>query len=246
MCSFKVTAIVPAAGKGVRFGGTVKKPFAKLNGKALLWYCLKTLQSSPLIKDIVLVVDGSVLKKTESFVKRHAVKKVKYIVRGGGTRTESVRNGLRRVEESSSLVMIHDGVRPFVNREMVRKTVIAASKFKASVLAVPVQSTIKVSDSASFIKYTPQRKNLWEAQTPQVFDKKLLEKAYKKVKNAFETREVKLVVAEKFFWKRKPVEDLLTNSLIHALDSINWFCGEPQSVSAQAVYGEGKNPNILS
>ena len=177
----KVTAIVPAAGKGIRFG-KIRKPFAKLNQKPILSYVLKTLQASPLINDIVLVIDGSLLKRADRFVSRYGIKKVKYIIRGGRTRSESVKNGLRCVDKSTSLVMIHDGVRPFINKEIIRRTVIAASRFGASVLAVPVKSTIKVSDDGSFIKYTPKRKNLWEAQTPQVFDKKLIEKAYKEIK----------------------------------------------------------------
>ena len=178
----KVTVVVPAAGKGIRFGGTVKKPFAKLKRRPILSYVLKALQTSPLIKDIVLVVDGSLLKKAGRVVKRSGIKKIKYIVSGGRTRYESVRNGLRCVDKNTSLVMIHDGVRPFINKEMIRNTIMAALRFDASSLAVPVQSTIKVSHDGSFVKYTLERRELWEAQTPQVFKKELIENAYKKVK----------------------------------------------------------------
>lgn len=190
----KVTAIVPAAGKGIRFARNERKPFAKLNQRPILSYVLEALQVSPLINDIILVVDGQLLKKAYRFVSRYGIKKVKYIVKGGKTRSESVKNGLCCVDKSTSLVMIHDGVRPFINKEMIRKTVIAASRFGASVLAVPVKSTIKISDDGSFIKYTPKRKNLWEAQTPQVFDRKLIEKAYKGIKcNALFTDDAALV-----------------------------------------------------
>jgi 2-C-methyl-D-erythritol 4-phosphate cytidylyltransferase len=179
----KVTAIVPAAGRGIRFNRKKRKIFANLNKRPLLLHTLRNLQSSPLVKDIVLVIDKSLLKGGERLVKFNRVTKVRHIVEGGRSRFESVRRGLRYVDKDTSLVLIHDGVRPFVSKEMVKKTVSAAKKFGASIAAVPVKSTIKVSRDGSFVRYTPDRSKLWEIQTPQVFRKSLLEAAYKKVKS---------------------------------------------------------------
>ena len=194
MCSFKVTAIVPSAGKGARFKSKEKKVFANLNRRPLLSYALKTLQSSPFIKDIVLVVDKRLIKSAERLIKRYNITKVKRIIEGGRRRSDSVRKGLRCVGKDTSLVLVHDGVRPFASKEVIKKTVVAASKFGASVSAVPVKATIKVSRKDSFVNYTPERKNLWEVQTPQVFKRNLLENAYKKVNgNKFFTDDAGLI-----------------------------------------------------
>lgn len=183
MYSFKITAIVPSAGKGLRFKFKKRKPFANLNKKPVLSYALKTLQSSPLISDIVLVMDRSLLKAAQRLVRRYSITKVKHIIEGGRRRSESVRKGLRCVDKNTPLVLIHDGVRPFLSKEIVKKTISAALEFGASVSAVPVKSTIKVSRRNSFVKYTPDRRNLWEVQTPQVFKRDLIEDAYKKVRH---------------------------------------------------------------
>lgn len=179
MRSLKVTAIVPSAGRGTRFKSKRKKPFANLNRRPLLLYALKSLQSSPLIRNIVLVIDKRLLNGARRLVKRYSITKVKHIVEGGKTRSESVKKGLRCVDKDVYLVLIHDGVRPFLGKEVIKKTIAAASKFGASVSAVPVKATIKVSRKNSFVRYTPNRNSLWEVQTPQVFKRELIENAYK-------------------------------------------------------------------
>lgn len=177
----KVTALVPSAGRGARFRSKKRKIFADLNRRPLLSYSLKALQSSPLVDDIVLVVDRRLIKDSEKLIRRYSITKVKHIIEGGRTRSESVRKGLRWVDKDASLVLIHDGVRPFASKEIIKKTIAAAKRFGASVSAVPVKATIKVSMEGSFVKYTPERKNLWEAQTPQVFKRSLIKNAYKKI-----------------------------------------------------------------
>ena len=185
MCSFKITAIVPSAGKGTRFKSKEKKPFAKLDGKPLLLHALKILQSSSLIGDIVLVVDRPSFKTAEKLTRRYRITKIRHIVEGGKTRSDSVRRGLRCVDKDTSFILIHDGVRPFVSKEIIKKTVAAAARFGASVSAVPVKATIKVARRGGLVKYTPNRGKLWEVQTPQVFKKCLIEKAYKKNRRFF-------------------------------------------------------------
>ena len=178
----KVTAIVPSAGRGIRFKSKERKPFANLNRRPVLWYALKTLQSSPLIRDIVLVIDKPLLKTAGELVKRYSITKVKHIIEGGRRRSDSVKKGLGYVDKDISLILIHDGVRPFVSKELVEKTIVAALKFGASVTAVPVKATIKVSGKDSFVRYTPYREDLREVQTPQAFKRNLIEDAYKKIK----------------------------------------------------------------
>lgn len=194
MCSFKVTAIVPSAGRGARFKSKEKKIFANLNRRPLLSYTLKALQSSPLIRDIVLVVDKRLIETSLRLIRRYHIAKVKHVIEGGRTRTESVRRALRCVDKNSSLVLIHDGVRPFASKEIIERTILAAKRFGASVSAVPVKATIKFSGKNSFVKYTPNRKELWEVQTPQVFRRDIIENAYKKINsNRFFTDDAALI-----------------------------------------------------
>ena len=178
----KVAVIVPSAGQGKRLKSKGKKPFAKLGGRPLLSYALKGLQSSPLLGTIVLVVDRSSRKIAEGLVRRYRITKVRHIVAGGKRRSDSVRKGLRWVDKDASLVLIHDGARPFVNKKIIKRAVAAAAKFGACVSAVPVKSTIKVSGRGDLVKYTPDRKGLWEVQTPQVFRRELIERAYKRLR----------------------------------------------------------------
>jgi 2-C-methyl-D-erythritol 4-phosphate cytidylyltransferase len=177
----RTTAIVVAAGRGVRFKSKEKKPFAGLLRKPVLSYALITLQRSSLIDCIILVVDGPLIEKAERLVRKYRINKVKRIVAGGKIRSESVRNGLRLVKNGASLVLIHDGVRPLVNNGLIKKLIAAARKYGAAISAVPVKPTIKLSEDGSFVTSTPDRRYLWEAQTPQVFKKEIIEKAYKKM-----------------------------------------------------------------
>ncbi len=181
----KITAIVPSAGKGTRFKSKERKPFANLKGKPILSHTLKVFQSSPLIRDIVLVIDEPFRKVAEKLVKRYGITKVRHIAEGGKTRSDSVRKGLRWVNKDASFILIHDGVRPFVSKEVIKRTIAAAMKFGASVAAVPVKATIKIAGRDDLVKDTPDRQKLWEAQTPQVFRKDLMEKAYKRAKGCF-------------------------------------------------------------
>lgn len=177
----KVTAIVVAAGEGVRFKSKEKKPFAKLLRRPVLSYALVTLQRSSLIDCIVLVVDRPLIKKAERLVRKYRVNKIEQIVAGGKIRSESVRNGFGCVKDGASLVLIHDGVRPLVSNGLIMKLVAAARKYGAAISAVPVKPTIKLSKDGSFVASTPDRRYLWEAQTPQVFKRQIIEKAYKKI-----------------------------------------------------------------
>lgn len=176
----KATAIVVAAGKGRRFKSKEKKPFVKLGKRPLLAYALAALEKSPLINDIILVVDSPLIKKAAGLVKRYRINKVRNIVKGGRDRSQSVKNGLARVGKDARIVLIHDGVRPFIEECLVKKVVSAANRFGAAILAHPVKPTIKVSNDGLFVNHTPARRHLWEAETPQVFRREIIERACEK------------------------------------------------------------------
>lgn len=174
----KTVAIVPSAGRGKRLGSIYKKPFVPLNGLPIASYALRTLDSSALIDGIIIAAERSSVKKIKYLVKRFALKKVIQVVVGGNSRFESVRNCLDRVDPSFDMVLIHDAARPFLDGSMIRESIKAAEKFGGCIVAVPESDTVKLADKRLFIKKTLDRDRIFRAQTPQVFRRELIKKAY--------------------------------------------------------------------
>ncbi|MDI6606566.1 MAG: 2-C-methyl-D-erythritol 4-phosphate cytidylyltransferase [Candidatus Omnitrophota bacterium] len=184
----RVSAIVLAAGKGLRFKSRVPKPLVKINSKPVIIYSLLTLSRHPLVSEIILVVNpantGAIIKK----IKQYRIAKINSVVEGGKRRQDSVYCGLKKISAKSGLVLVHDGARPFVSREEVSLLITEARRTKAAILGVPVKQTIKesirVSEYQSIrkitVKRTLDRKNLWEVQTPQVFARELILNAYQR------------------------------------------------------------------
>lgn len=173
-----VTAIVPAAGAGIRFGGAVKKQFIALNGLPILSHTLRALAASKALSAVIVVVPpGEELRGREA-LELARIDLETEVIPGGQTRQDSVYNGLQRAKADTDLVLIHDGVRPFVSREVVLATIEAAWEVGAAVAAVPVIDTIKRVDTDGFVKETLPRGQLWSIQTPQVFRYALLMQAH--------------------------------------------------------------------
>lgn len=171
------TAIVLAAGSGRRMGTDVHKQFLPLCGKPVLYYSLAAFEKSDLIDEMILVTGAG----EESFcrkeiVEKYGFEKVKKIVPGGAERYHSVWNGLQ--ETKDGIVYIHDGARPFVDEEMIRRAYECVEKSRACVAGMPVKDTIKIVDNEGTVKATPDRNTLWLVQTPQVFETALVKKAY--------------------------------------------------------------------
>jgi 2-C-methyl-D-erythritol 4-phosphate cytidylyltransferase len=181
----KTEAIVAAAGVGKRLRAKTRKPYLKILGKPILIHTLQALSGSADINKIIVVVNRVDEGLCRALVKKYRVKKIKAVVAGGGERRDSVRNGLRLLDKDTDLVLIHDGVRPFIDRQLIKREVGCAKKFGACVVGVPVKATVKRVLGSRFsvlgrVKETVDRKNLWEIQTPQVFKKDLILKAYEK------------------------------------------------------------------
>lgn len=173
-------AIVLAAGRGKRMQSDIQKQYLLLKGKPLLYYALKTFQDS-FIDGIVLVTGaGEEAYCKREIVERYGFTKVVSIVAGGEERYHSVANGLAAVSEEG-YVFIHDGARPFVKEEILRRAYDAVKEHKACVVGMPVKDTIKVADENQFAIQTPNRENLWQMQTPQVFTTELAKEAYSRL-----------------------------------------------------------------
>lgn len=176
----KTVAVIPAAGRGIRFKKKRPKPLVLLNSYPIIIHTLRALARNKFIDNIVLVVNKNDLTRFKKIIKRYNLRKVKKIVAGGTFRMISVANGLKAIDNDTDFVLIHDAVRPFISCEIISKTIKAAKKFGAAVVAVPVKSTIKEAGQNLSVKKTLNRNVLWEIQTPQVFKKDVILSAYKK------------------------------------------------------------------
>src|SRR5574337_1530041 len=114
-----VTAIVPAAGAGIRFGGEVKKQFIALNGLPVLSHTLRALAASDALASIIVVVPPGEESRGREALELAGIDLEAEVIPGGSTRQDSVYNGLQRAKARTDLVLIHDGVRPFVSSEVV-------------------------------------------------------------------------------------------------------------------------------
>lgn len=172
------TAIVLAAGRGKRMGTKVHKQYLLLSGRPVLYYSLRTFQDSELIDEIILVTGaGEEEYCRREIVEKYGITKVRKIVAGGEERYHSVQNALQKAD-GEGYIFIHDGARPFVNAETIRRVYEAVKLHKACVVGMPVKDTIKIADEEGYVADTPDRSRLWLIQTPQVFEGKLVKEAY--------------------------------------------------------------------
>ena len=176
----KVGAIIPAAGSGKRIGASVAKQFLEMEGKPLLHHTLAVFDSCKLVDYVVLVMPlVDVDEVGKSWLSKYEI--VRKVVVGGEQRQDSVYNGFNSLEEETDIVLVHDGVRPFTTHQMITATIEEAEQHGAAITAIPVSDTIKqVVDG--FVKTTISRDGLWRVQTPQAFQYRLLQQAFKKAK----------------------------------------------------------------
>lgn len=175
------TAIVLAGGSGKRMGSRVHKQYLLMGGKPVLFYSLKAFQDSDYIDEIILVTGaGEEEYCREQILDAYGITKVSRITAGGAERYHSVWNGLQAADHDG-YVFIHDGARPFVDDEMIKRAYKCVEQYKACAAGMPVKDTIKIVDKNGFVKETPDRNTLWMIQTPQVFDASLIKEAYSRL-----------------------------------------------------------------
>ena len=185
----RTTAIVLAAGSGKRMQSDVAKQFLPIGGKPVLCFSLDAFEQSDYVDEIILVAGADGLETCKEIVERYGYTKVSAIVLGGKERYHSVWSGLCAAgsEEDSTeanppqYVLIHDGARPFVDGEIIRRNLEALEKDKACVTAVRSKDTVKIADENGNVVNTPNRSTVWNMQTPQSFDYTLVYEAYRKL-----------------------------------------------------------------
>ena len=174
----KVSAIIPAAGSGSRFGE--EKQFKILNGRPLWAYTLDPFIKSSLINEILFIVPETYIntvQSSESFIIASKKKEIK-VIPGGPKRTDSVLNGLYSTKKTNGLVCIHDAARPFIRQSFITETVNSCKDFDGAILAIPSVDTVKVVKD-EIINKTIDRTIIWMAQTPQTFHRDKLLDAFK-------------------------------------------------------------------
>ena len=173
-----LAVILAAAGQSRRFRDPAyKKPFAPLGGRAMWLHAAEKFLARPDVKQTIVVVSRDDRDEFgEKFGANLAIMGIE-VCEGGAERADSIQNALTRVRQEIELVAVHDAARPCVAEKQLDAVVAAATEHGAAILAVPVAATLKraVGDA---IAETVDRRGLWEAQTPQVFRRELLTKAY--------------------------------------------------------------------
>ena len=176
------TAVIVAAGKGRRMGTEISKQFLPLCGKEILAHTVEKFEKAACIRDIILLTGGDALQDVRQMVQEYGWKKIISVTEGGKERQDSVFLGLQQVPQDTEIVLIHDGVRPFVTEEILERSIAAAKETGGCVAGVPAKDTIKVCDAEGFAIATPDRSTLRQIQTPQTFRRKEILAAYEKAK----------------------------------------------------------------
>ena len=171
------TAIILAAGKSQRMGAKMDKAFLSLVNKPVVAWSLLAFERSADIDRIVLVVRKDQLIASKAVVKMFGISKIHAIVQGGNRRQESVKLGMAACDIDTRTVVIHDAARPCVTSDMVSEAVQAAKKSPAVTLGRPVTDTLKRCEKGAVVSATVDRDKLWQVQTPQAFQFRVLRDA---------------------------------------------------------------------
>ena len=174
-----VRVIIAAAGGGTRFGQTIPKQFVQLGGESILKHTIRRFECCGFVEEIAVVLPpGFVLEEDIGYAK------VKNHIVGKKTRAESVYEGLKKISHrsftSETVVLVHDGVRPFVSEKIIENVILEAMHRGAAIAATKVIDTIKQVDVWGFVSATVNRENLWRAATPQGFRMGILLDSFKK------------------------------------------------------------------
>ena len=173
-------AVVLAAGSGSRMNTKTAKQYLLLNGKPLIYYALRQFQDSEVEKIVLVVAQGQEDYCRKEIVERYGFTKVCAVVPGGSERYLSVHAELKALD-GIDYVLIHDGARPCVDQDILKRTMEEVARWQACVVGMPVKDTIKIVDEQQMAQKTPDRRMLWQVQTPQAFSYDLIRGAYDKV-----------------------------------------------------------------
>ncbi|MDY0016780.1 MAG: 2-C-methyl-D-erythritol 4-phosphate cytidylyltransferase [Candidatus Delongbacteria bacterium] len=179
----KVIALITAGGSGSRMGAEIKKQYLEINNKPILAHTIHRFQITEKVDEIVLTLpEEDIPSVKKNIIERYNFSKLKLICSGGSTRQDSVLNALNSISaEEDDLILIHDGVRPFISHEMILNCIGSLEGSDGSVTAIKPVNTIKEL-SGQNISFTLDRDKLISVQTPQTFRIGLIKKCHEEAK----------------------------------------------------------------
>ena len=176
-----LAVVIAAGGIGSRIGAGGSKQMMLLGGRPVLARTAGIYNGHDVVREMVIAIEaGDVERCRAKVVREYGLGKVSRVVAGGGSRAESVRAALEALGAEADVVLVHDGARPLFPIGLLDGALaeLAASGADGVVFGMPVTDTIKEVDAAGYISGTPERSRLWAAQTPQIFHRGILERAY--------------------------------------------------------------------
>jgi 2-C-methyl-D-erythritol 4-phosphate cytidylyltransferase len=175
---FNISAVVVAGGKSKRFKGKIKKQFFLVKGTPLFMLPARALDRLEAVREIIIVLPRSALARYKKVIERSHFRKTVKIVPGGNERYKSVRNALGRVSPDATHVLVQDGVRPLFEPSMLNEALKCFPRCDGAVVGVKMTDTVKQAKTNGAVRRTVPRRDLWRAQTPQIFKKEILLRAY--------------------------------------------------------------------
>lgn len=172
-----ISVVITAGGTSSRFKGKNKLLY-KINNEEVIVKTVNTFLSIKEIDEIIISANKSIIETLNEFFKNPKIK----VIEGGETRQQSVFNGLKHCTDCK-YVLIHDGARPFIDKDTIQKIISCVKEKNACIVAVKTIDTIKIVNENGIIISTPERKTLWNAQTPQAFSYKTILELHKKYQN---------------------------------------------------------------
>jgi 2-C-methyl-D-erythritol 4-phosphate cytidylyltransferase / 2-C-methyl-D-erythritol 2,4-cyclodiphosphate synthase len=176
-----VTAIIAAGGRGQRLGGGQPKQLLEVGGRPILERSVEAFLSHPAVDAVVVALPQSLVNDPPRYLLPATAAKPLRIVAGGDRRQDSVANAFHAIEAASDIVVVHDAARPFVSGDLIARTIAAAAESGAAVAAIAARDTVKRSGAASgtgrTVSETLPRDTIFLAQTPQAFQRVVLERA---------------------------------------------------------------------
>ena len=174
--SVRVTAIIAAGGAGRRLGAGVPKQMLELAGRTILERAVSAFSTHPLVHDVIVALPADVAASPPGWLRDAGLR----VVAGGGRRQDSVASAFDAVAADADVVLVHDAARPFISADLISRSIDAALRHGAAIVAQPVRDTVKrVSPSAAglHVVETLPRESIFLAQTPQAFRRSVLQDA---------------------------------------------------------------------
>jgi 2-C-methyl-D-erythritol 4-phosphate cytidylyltransferase len=218
-----VSAIIPAAGKGRRFDSKLNKQFWHVQNRPILAHTVQQFEAATLVDEIILVVPEEWIASVKSeVVERFGFQKVRAVIAGGRERYESVWNGIEAVHPDTSIIAIHDGVRPQILPARINAAIERCQEVGAVTLAVPLKDSVKKVVREQVVA-SLDRSLLWAIQTPQVFEAQLIRQAHQQIQTIAEPVTDDAQLVEALGVPVYVVEGDYRNIKITTKDDLEWF-----------------------